>query len=166
VNGSIPGIHGPTGLLLLLLSVAVLTISFDRGRFWVQWWRHRERRRRSWEETLRTGEESARRQLEDWELEMGFGEPLLQAAGVIGPLLGLIGTVIGLMQVLAGLGPQLVLPAGANLQGYGQVLMSTAVGLIVSLIATATLFTNQGLRQWQLGRLERLQRRFIREVSP
>jgi biopolymer transport protein ExbB len=166
VNGPIPGVHGPTGLLLLLLSVAVLTISFDRSRFWFQWWRQRERRRRTWEETLRSGEESAQRQLEDWEQEMGFGEPLLQAAGVIGPLLGLIGTVIGLMQVLAGLGPQLVLPAGANLRGYGQVLMSTAVGLIVSLIATATLFTNQGLRQWQLGRLERLKRRFRGEVSP
>jgi biopolymer transport protein ExbB len=166
VNGPIPGVHGPTGLLLLLLSVAVLTISFDRSRYWFQWWRQRERRRRIWEETLRTGEESAQRQLEDWEQEMGFGEPLLQAAGVIGPLLGLIGTVIGLMQVLAGLGPQLVLPAGANLRGYGQVLMSTAMGLIVSLIATATLFTNQGLRQWQLGRFERLKRRFRREVSP
>jgi len=166
VNGPIPGVHGPTGLLLLLLSVAVLTISFDRSRFWFQWWRQRERRRRSWEETLRGGEERAQRQLEDWEQEMGFGEPLLQAAGVIGPLLGLIGTVIGLMQVLASLGPQLVLPPEANLRGYGQVLMSTAVGLIVSLIATATLFTNQGLRQWQLGHLERLKRRFRGEVSP
>jgi biopolymer transport protein ExbB len=155
VNGAIQGVHGPTGLLLLLLSVAVLTISFDRSRFWLQWWRQRERRRRRWEETLRSGEESAQRQLEDWELEMDFGETLLQAAGVIGPLLGLIGTVIGLMQVLASLGPQLVLPAGANLRGYGQVLMSTAVGLIVSLIATASLFTNQGLRQWQLGRYRR-----------
>jgi biopolymer transport protein ExbB len=155
VNGAIQGVHGPTGLLLLLLSVAVLTISFDRSRFWLQWWRQRERRRRRWEETLRSGEESAQRQLEDWELEMGVGETLLQAAGVIGPLLGLIGTVIGLMQVLASLGPQLVLPAGANLRGYGQVLMSTAVGLIVSLIATASLFTNQGLRQWQLGRYRR-----------
>jgi biopolymer transport protein ExbB len=165
VNGPIPGIHGPTGLLLLLLSVAVLTVSFDRSRFWIQWWRQRQRRRRSWEETLRSGEESAQRQLEDWEQAMGFGESLLQAAGVIGPLLGLIGTVLGLMQVLAGLGPQLVLPAGANLRGYGQVLMSTAVGLIVSLIATATLFANQGLRQWQLGLLERMKRRSSREVT-
>jgi biopolymer transport protein ExbB len=90
---------------------------------------------------------------------MRFGEPLLQAAGVLGPLLGLIGTVIGLMGVLASLGPQLVLPPGANLRGYGQVLMSTAIGLIVSLIATGTLFANQGLSDWQLGRLKRLQRR-------
>lgn len=160
------GLHGPTGLLLLLLSVAVLTVSIDRGRYWFQWWRQRERRRSSWQETLRSSEEGAQRLLEDWEREMGFGEPLLQAAAVIGPLLGLIGTVIGLMQVLAGLGPQLVLPAGANLRGYGQVLTSTAVGLTVSLIATATLFANQGLRQWQLGRLERMKRRFSRGVSP
>lgn len=166
MNGATAGLHGPTGLLLLLLSVAVLTVSIDRGRYWFQWWRQRGRRRSSWQETLRSSEEGAQHLLEDWEREMGFGEPLLQAAAVIGPLLGLIGTVIGLMQVLAGLGPQLVLPPGANLRGYGQVLTSTAVGLIVSLIATATLFANQGLRQWQLGRLERLKRHFSRKVSP
>jgi hypothetical protein len=35
--------------------------------------------------------------------------------------------------------------------------MSTLVGLVVCLIASTTLLTNQGLRSWQLGRLERLQ---------
>lgn len=159
MNGPIPGVHGPTGVLLLLLSIAVLTIGFDRCRFWLQWWRNRVPRRQGWERALTQGEATASQLLEDWELQMRFGEPLLQAAGVLGPLLGLIGTVIGLMGVLASLGPQLVLPPGANLRGYGQVLMSTAIGLIVSLIATGTLFANQGLSDWQLGRLKRLQRR-------
>jgi hypothetical protein len=33
------------------------------------------------------------------------------------------------------------------------VLLSTALGLIISLIATSSLFANQGIRQWQLDRL-------------
>jgi hypothetical protein len=35
------------------------------------------------------------------------------------------------------------------------VLLSTALGLIISLIATSSLFANQGIRQWQLDRLRR-----------
>lgn len=159
MNGPIPGVQGPTGVLLVLLSIAVLTISFDRCRFWIQWWRNRETRRLRWERAMAEGDGAVALMLEDLERDMRFGEPLLQAAGVLGPLLGLIGTVIGLMRVLASLGPQLVLPPGASLSGYGQVLLSTAIGLIVSLIATTTLFANQGLSEWQLGRLQRLHRR-------
>ena len=87
---------------------------------------------------------------------MRSGESLLQAATVLAPLLGLTGTVLALMGVLASLGPDLTLRPGASLQGYGQVLMSTLVGLLVSLLASATLLLNQGLRRWQLGRLGRL----------
>jgi biopolymer transport protein ExbB len=159
LNPPIPGVHGPTGFLLLLLSIAVLTVAFDRGRYWLLWWRRRRSRGHSWEEALRQGAVQADQLLEDWDLEMRFGEALLRAAAVLGPLLGLIGTVIGLMRVLASLGPQLVLPPGASLAGYGQVLMSTALGLIVSLIASAVLFTNEILRDWQLGALERSRRR-------
>ncbi len=90
---------------------------------------------------------------------MRFGEPLLEAAVVLGPLLGLTGTVLALMGVLSGLGRDLTLPPGASLQGYGQVLMSTLVGLVVCLIASTTLLTNQGLRSWQLERLARHERR-------
>nr|WP_286194257.1 MotA/TolQ/ExbB proton channel family protein [Synechococcus sp. CCY 0621] len=89
---------------------------------------------------------------------MRFGEPLLQAAVVLAPLLGLVGTVLGLMQVLASLGPQLLLPAGANLAGFAQVLLSTAIGLIVSLIASTSLVANQWLRHSQCLRLQRLGR--------
>ncbi|MCX5951051.1 MAG: MotA/TolQ/ExbB proton channel family protein [Cyanobacteria bacterium] len=143
------GGEGPISLLLLLLSIAVVTVSFDRARYWLQWWRQRRLRQNRWEQTAAAGADAIESQLLEWNSQMAFGEPLLQAAGVIGPLLGLIGTVIGLMRVLASLGPQLVLPAGANLTNYGQVLLSTALGLTISLIATSSLFANQGIRHWQ-----------------
>ncbi len=136
--------------MLLLLSIAVVTVTFDRARYWLQWWRQRRLRQNRWERVVAGGPDAIETQLLEWNSQMAFGEPLLQAAGVLGPLLGLIGTVIGLMRVLASLGPQLVLPAGANLNNYGQVLLSTALGLIISLIATSSLFANQGIRQWQI----------------
>ena len=162
----IPGVSGPIGLLLLLVSIAVLTVCFDRCRWWLQWFRRRSFRRQQWQRQLEAGPTEARHQLEDWDREIRFGEPLLQAAILIAPLLGLIGTVIGLMQVLSSLGPQLVLPAGASLQGYGEVLISTALGLIVSLVATTTLSLNQGLRHWQIGELERPLRRLLELAHP
>jgi len=150
---------GLVGLLLLLASIAVLTVVFDRGRFWWQWWRRRTSRGRQWRERLLAGGAGGEEQLEDWEREMAFGEPVLQAAAVLAPLLGLIGTVLGLMAVLATLGPGLTLPPGAPLAGYGRVLMATALGLIVSLIATAALLANQAARSWQIDGLRRQLRR-------
>jgi biopolymer transport protein ExbB len=144
-----------TGVPLLLLSIAVLTVAFDRGRWWFRWWRGRAARRgRRWRWHRRP--EGLTRQLASWDWQMRTGEPLLQAATVLAPLLGLTGTVLALMGVLASLGPDLTLPPAASLQSYGQVLMSTVVGLLVSLLASATLLLNQGLRRWQLGRLARL----------
>ncbi len=165
-HGLIPGVSGPIGVLLLLVSIAVLTVCFDRCRWWLQWFRRRSLRRQQWRFQLETAPTEARHQLEDWDREIRFGEPLLQAAIVIAPLLGLIGTVIGLMQVLSSLGPQLLLPAGTSLQGYGEVLISTALGLIVSLVATTTLSLNQGLRHWQIGELERPLRRLLEPAHP
>jgi biopolymer transport protein ExbB/TolQ len=133
-------------------------VSLDRGRWWVQWWRGRTSRGHRWQR-LRREAGACARQRHDWDREMRFGEPFLEAAIVLSPLLGLTGTVLALMRVLASLGPDLTLPAGASLQGYGQVLMSTLVGLVVCLIASATLLTNRGLRSWQLERLERLEQR-------
>ena len=159
VKTPVPGIHGPIAQLLLLLSIAVVTVVIDRGRYWWNWWRGRASRRQQWERVLaEQGESAAGRLLEDWDLEMRFGEPLLQAAVVLAPLLGLVGTVLGLMQVLASLGPQLLLPAGANLAGFGRVLLSTALGLILSLTASTGLFANQWLRRSQCLRLQRLGR--------
>jgi biopolymer transport protein ExbB len=157
-----PFLPALSGLLLLLLSVAVLTVVIERLRWWVRWWQRRSRRRTNWADQLaaagadRSGLEQT---LEDWELEMRWGEPLLQAAAVLAPLLGLIGTVTGLIGVLAQLGPRLELPAGASLASYGQVLLSTAAGLLVSLIATAALLTCQALREGQIGALRRQLRR-------
>lgn len=155
VNGTIAAMPPLTGVPLLLLSIAVLTVLFERSRWWFGWWRRRGARRgRRW----RGGRppESLARQLASWDWQMRSGEALLQAAMVLAPLLGLTGTVLALIEVLASLGPDLTLPPGASLQGYGQVLMSTLVGLLVSLLASAMLLLNQGLRRWQLGRLGRL----------
>ena len=160
------GGEGPISLLLLLLSIAVVTVSFDRARYWLQWWRQRRLRQNRWEQTAAAGPDAIESQLLEWNSQMAFGEPLLQAAGVIGPLLGLIGTVIGLMRVLASLGPQLVLPADANLTNYGQVLLSTALGLIISLIATSSLFANQGIRHWQGEVLRRRLRQRAQPTQP
>lgn len=149
---------GLSGLLLLLLSVAVLTVVLERARWWWLWRRDRSRRRSGWSETLTqgtAGRQALERRLEIWELEMRWGEPVLQAASLLAPLLGLLGTVTGLMAVLSRLGPRLELPAGLNLAAYGQVLLSTAAGLTVSLIATAALLTCQGLREWQIGHWRR-----------
>ncbi len=152
-----------TGVPLVALSIAVLTVSLDRARWWAQWWRSRASRAQRWQR-LRLEPGGCARQRQAWNREMRFGEPFLEAAIVLSPLLGLTGTVLALMRVLASLGSDLNLPAGASLQGYGQVLMSTLVGLVVGLIASATLLTNRGLRSWQLERFEGLERRL--EAAP
>lgn len=162
MKGVIPGVGGLVGLLLLA-SIAVLTVVFDRGRFWWQWWRRRAGRSRQWRELLLAGGSGGEEQVEDWEREMAFGEAVLQAAAVLAPLLGLIGTVLGLMAVLAALGPGLTLPPGAPLAGYGKVLLATALGLIVSLVATAGLLANQAARGWQIEELRRQLRRGAKE---
>ena len=53
------------------------------------------------------------------------------------------------------------LPANANLQGYGKVLLATALGLVLALVASAGIYLNQGLRRWQLARLDQLSRRLM-----
>lgn len=104
-----------------------------------------------WKEILRLGGNHPLVWLEDRDLEMRFAEPFLEAAIVIAPLLGLIGTVLGLSRLLAAMGPQLILPSGSNLSGFADVLISTAMGLLISLLATVTLHFNNGLRNWRLS---------------
>lgn len=89
--------------------------------------------------------------MEDRDLEMGFAQPFLESMSVIAPLIGLMGTVLGLSQLLYAMGPQLIVPNGANRGGFGDVLVSTAMGLGISLMATITFHLNQGFRQWQLS---------------
>jgi biopolymer transport protein ExbB len=151
-------------ILLLLFSIAVLTVCLDRIRWWTLWWRNRSARQRQWQQSIDSRESDLADRLEDWDLSMAFGEPLLRAAVVLAPLLGLVGTVFALMQVLSRLGPDLILPAGTSLQGYGQVLVSTGLGLLISLVASAGLELNRGIRHWQISRLERQWRRQVRSV--
>lgn len=157
---------GPVGWLLILLSISVLTVTFERLRFWWTWWKRRSIHQQQWRETLRLGGDHPLLWLEDRDLEMRFAEPLLEAAIVIAPLLGLIGTVLGLSRLLAAMGPQLILPSGSNLSGFSEVLMSTAMGLLISLLATVTLHVNNGLRHWRLSVWRRdLRRQFLAPVS-
>ena len=135
---------GPVALPLLLLSVAVLTVAFDRLAFWWRWWRGGAAM------ACASGPGPALRR------EMASGERLLQAAVLLAPLLGLLGTVDGLMAVLRSLGPQLLLPAQAPLAGYADVLLSTLIGLQITVLATVVLLLNRGLRRWQLQRLREL----------
>jgi len=146
---------GPIGWLLILLSISVLTITFERLRFWVLWWKRRAHYRNQWLESLRHGGTSPLRWMEERDLEMGFAQPFLEASSVIAPLTGLIGTVLGLSRLLSAMGPEMILPPGSDLGGFGEVLVSTALGLCISLLATLTLHVNNGLRQWQLSRWQR-----------
>lgn len=131
---------GPVALPLLLLSVAVFTVAFDRFAFWWRWWR-------------RAAGADADADLARLQRQMASGEPVLQAAVGLAPLFGLLGTVSGLMGVLRALGPQLLLPAQAPLAGYADVLLSTLIGLQITAVAASVLVLNQGLRRWQLQRL-------------
>lgn len=146
---------GPIGWLLILLSISVLTVTFERLRFWVLWWKRRAHYRNQWLESLRHGGTSPLRWMEERDLEMGFAQPFLEASSVIAPLTGLIGTVLGLSRLLSAMGPEMILPPGSDLGGFGEVLVSTALGLSISLLATLTLHVNNGLRQWQLSRWQR-----------
>ena len=77
-------------------------------------------------------------------------EPSLDLTMVLAPLLGLLSTVIGLMQLLEGLGPDLVLPRTEGLTTrYGQMLVGTALGLVVAAVALV------------VQRLNRMQRRAV-----
>lgn len=145
---------GPVALPLLLLSVAVFTVGFDRLAFWWRWWR---RGRRPWRElcgalAAAPSPEVRTQLLEDGDEQMAWGEAVLQSAVVLAPLLGLVGTTAGLMGVLKQLGPQLLLPPSAPLAGYGDVLLPTLLGLQLTVVAMALLLLNQGLRRWQLRR--------------
>jgi hypothetical protein len=148
---------GPAALPLLLLSLAVFTVGFERCGFWWRWWC---RERLPWAELKRQLEACPSAQgraalLSRQQRAMAWGEPLLQATQILAPMLGLVGTTAGLMAVLRGLGSQLLLPPSAPLAGYADVLLPTLISLQLALLATGLLLLNQGLRRWQLGLLRR-----------
>jgi biopolymer transport protein ExbB len=146
---------GPVALPLLLLSLAVLTVGFERCGFWWRWWRRERRPATEPKPQLETCPSAQARAhlLSRQQRAMAWGEPLLQAAQILAPMLGLVGTTAGLMAVLRSLGSQLLLPPSAPLAGYADVLLPTLIGLQLALLATALLLLNQGLRRWQLGLL-------------
>jgi biopolymer transport protein ExbB/TolQ len=148
---------GPVALPLLLLSLAVLTVGFERCAFWWRWW---WRDRQPWTELNQQLDACPSDQarivlLSRQQRAMAWGEPLLQATQILAPMLGLVGTTAGLMAVLRSLGSQLLLPPSAPLAGYADVLLPTLISLQLALLATGLLLLNQGLRRWQLGLLRR-----------
>ena len=146
---------GPVALPLLLVSMSVFAVGIDRATFWWRWWRPASQglRQRGQQLNALASQQSRQLDLERLANHMANGEQLLQAAILLAPLLGLTGTVHGLMQVLRALGPQLLLPPTAPLAGYADVLISTLVGLQLTLLATALLLLNQGLSRWQIDQL-------------
>ena len=146
---------GPVALPLLLVSMSVFAVGIDRATLWWRWWRPASpgRRQRGQQLNALASQESRQLDLERLASRMANGEQLLQAAMLLAPLLGLTGTVHGLMQVLRALGPQLLLPPTAPLAGYADVLISTLVGLQLTLLATALLLLNQALSRWQIDQL-------------
>lgn len=104
---------GPVALPLLLVSIVVATVLFDRCLFWWQWWRQPQQRLRGTRQSLSDCPTSSERHLQLRRLKraMAQGETFLQAALLVAPMLGLLGTVLGLMNVLRALGPQLLLPS-------------------------------------------------------
>lgn len=148
-------LSGPAGWMLILLSIGVLTVSFERLRFWAVWWKRRRSLRQQWLEVLRLGEPGARAWMDDRDMEMRFAQAFLEASMVVAPLLGLIGTVLGLSRLLSAMGPRLLLPEGGGVHGFGEILFATAMGLAVSLLATVTWHLNNTFRQWQLALWQR-----------
>jgi biopolymer transport protein ExbB len=147
---------GPVALPLLLLCLAVLTVGFERLHFWWCWWGRGRKPWRALQEQLQQCGDPEQRGLllRRQDAAMAWGEPILQAGVVLAPLLGLVGTTAGLMAVLRQLGPQLLLQPSSPLSGYAAVLVPTLAGLQLALLATLLLLLNQGLRRWQLQRLE------------
>mgnify|MGYP003327988539 FL=1 len=77
-------------------------------------------------------------------------EASMDLAMVLGPLLGLLSTVLGLMNLLQALGPEMLLPRGESQIGdYGRMLIGTALGIVVAVVALL------------VQRLNRMQRRSV-----
>ncbi|MEB3158438.1 MAG: MotA/TolQ/ExbB proton channel family protein [Synechococcus sp.] len=124
---------------LLLMSVAVVSIGVERLRFWRQWGRDGDSRLQDLVNAFQ-GKSQVQACLYQDLLQARLKQRLsrwdgcLELAMALGPLMGLLATVLGLMDVLASLGSDLVMPAGTRplLSSYGQVLIGSALGLLVA----------------------------------
>ena len=140
---------------LLLLSIAVLFAGIERLLHWMRWRKEQPeqmRMLRSDLEGLEAGEAAERVDQLLRRLNRRFSrwEPSLDLAMVLAPLLGLLSTVLGLMQLLEVLGPELLLPRTEGLTTrYGQMLVGTALGLVIAAVALV------------VQRLNRMQRRAV-----
>ena len=140
---------------LLLLSIAVLSAGFERLIYWLNW----RREQPGCLDALRSstsglsGLEASRvveQRLRRLDRQFSRWEPSLDLAMVLGPLLGLLSTVLGLMKLLQALGPDLLLPRGETLvSDYGRILVGTALGLVVAMVALP------------VQRINRMQRRSV-----
>ncbi|MFM7229781.1 MAG: MotA/TolQ/ExbB proton channel family protein [Cyanobacteriota bacterium] len=177
---------GPVMVPLLVLSIAVVTIAVDRFRFWRQLGTAGSPRWQRFEAELSQGQASSLQASDgpvgrlmarlreaggesDRQLElqlaiqkertsMARGERVLEAAAALGPLLGLLGTVTGLMRTFSGLGQQRDTAASATLAaaGIAEVLVATAMGILVAVLAIVVLRINAAYRQSQLALMERV----------
>ena len=176
---------GPVMVPLLLLSIAVAAVGVDRIRFWRRLGSPDDRRWRHVEQELLDGkrpsagagatplgqlmrhlsaaEGPAARQLElqlilQFQTEaMARGERILEASAALGPLLGLLGTVTGLIRTFASMGIQ---TGSASMDrvalGISEVLVSTAMGILLALFAMVVLKVNTAFRSSYLALLERV----------
>ena len=140
---------------LLLLSIAVLSAGFERLIYWLNWRREQPGcldALRSSTSGLSSAEASrvVEQRLRRLDRQFSRWEPSLDLAMVLGPLTGLLSTVFGLMKLLQALGPDLLLPRGETLiSDYGRILVGTALGLVVAMVALL------------VQRINRMQRRSV-----
>ena len=140
---------------LLLLSIAVLSAGFERLIYWLNWRREQPGcldGLRSSTSGLSSVEASrvVEQRLRRLDRQFSRWEPSLDLAMVLGPLMGLLSTVLGLMKLLQALGPDLLLPRGETLiSDYGRILVGTALGLVVAMVALL------------VQRINRMQRRSV-----
>lgn len=140
---------------LLLLSIAVMAAGVNRLQHWLRWSRSASSRIDELKQSLQglqplEAERELNQRLRRLDRQFSRWEPSLDLAMVLGPLLGLLSTVLGLMKLLQKLGPEMLLPRGESLiVDYGQILVGTALGLLVSVVALI------------VQRLNRMQRRSV-----
>ena len=140
---------------LLLLSIAVTAAGVNRLQHWFHLSRSASSRIDELRQSLQVlqpldAERELNQRLRRLDRQFSRWEPSLDLAMVLGPLLGLLSTVLGLMKLLQKLGPEMLLPRGDSLiVDYGQILVGTALGLLVSVVALI------------VQRLNRMQRRSV-----
>ena len=140
---------------LLLLSIAVMAAGVNRLQHWFHLSRSASSRIDELRQSLQVlqpldAERELNQRLRRLDRQFSRWEPSLDLAMVPGPLLGLLSTVLGLMKLLQKHGPEMLLPRGDSLiVDYGQILVGTALGLLVSVVALI------------VQRLNRMQRRSV-----